>query len=313
MKFRILSLLGVILLCKMAFADLIGNEVGVYKLFDVMARTTAVGSYGSPVIDRSAFLSGVVQIQSALSTAGTSCTLSVVLQHADYDTLGVLNNKSYTDTTSIGLRDNAARNAIGCQLTQDSARQISSVTILAKKLGTITATNKIWCRIETNNAGAPSGTLFHPSSACTLLVTAVTSSYKWVTFTFAKPFDVAASSVIHLVLSGDYTASGSNYIRVANDDVASAGNFECMATATWADSATMNFFGFNKVYNFQTISGSTLGVATETYGVFTTKDFDLRGKKRYLRAKVTSVGTSASFVSDGLIILGESYAKPVLE
>jgi hypothetical protein len=310
---KILTIFSILILSVMAIADVIGNDIGCYYLFSPAARTTAVGTYGSPVYDRSGFLSCVGVFQSAASSAGSACTTYVTLQHADYDTIGHLNNKTLSDTASIALRDNAARNALGAQFTQDSARQLSSISVLARKIGTIASAQKIWCRIETNNSGAPSGTLAHADAACTLSVDSVSTSFLWRKFTFARPIDIAAGTVLHVVISGDYTASSSNYIRIAADAVTSGGNFEAMATSTWADSVTYNFFGFSKHYNFQNISGGSFSSATHSAGIFSVKDVDLRSVKRYIRGKFVSVGTSGSFVSSGTLILGEALSRPVLE
>lgn len=72
--------------------------------------------------------------------------------------------------------------------------------------------------IETDNAGAPSGTPVTNGTATTKLAFNVPyKSDEWESFTFASNVTLTASTVYWLVLTGSYTASTSNYIAVSTD------------------------------------------------------------------------------------------------
>ena len=59
------------------------------------------------------------------------------------------------------------------------------------------ATDQVTCRIETNNAGAPSGTLAHANATKTMAVTA----NQWNTFVFPADFALTASTTYWIVLT----------------------------------------------------------------------------------------------------------------
>lgn len=296
-------------------SDPIGNDIGSYNLFSPAARTTVVGTYTSPVYDRSGFRSAVGVWQSAASSAGSACSAYVSLQESNEAAVGGgLNNMTATTADSVGLRnvEDSTNIKIAFTVTQDSARTINSVTLRMRKVGSPTVTNNVTLTINTNNSGAPSGTAVQSDATDTVLISSIGSTWTWVTFTFDRPVDLAASTVYHYVLSGNYTISTTAYIQVMVETVGSGGDFTSQGPASaWTASTTKDIVGRILRYNFSTITGAAFDTATHTVGKFSTVDVDLRSKKRYVRAKATIVGSSGSFVSSGALILGEALNKPV--
>lgn len=312
-----LSALFLIALFSFGYSDQLGNEIGTYELFYPLARTTTVGTYGSKVIDCNGFRSGVILWQTAKSSAGSACSSYVVVQESNAASYGGgLNNMVASTADSLGLRNvaDSTRYKLAFEVTQDSTRTISSVTLKMRKVGSPTTTNGVILTIETDNSGDPSGTAVHADAIDTVLISGISSTWGWVTFTFDRPVDLTASTVYHYVLSGNYAISTSNYIQVYLETVGSGGDIECdSGAATWTGVSTSDIVGKVLRYNFSNITGTAMDTATHAAAVFDTKDIDLRGKKRYIRAKATIVGTSGSFVSSGAAILGEAHNKPVEE
>lgn len=78
---------------------------------------------------------------------------------------------------------------------------------LKKSAGT---PNNISVRIETNNAGVPSGTLANANATAT--ITALTSgTYAWTEVTFASTFQLSASTTYHLVLKSAAASNDNNH------------------------------------------------------------------------------------------------------
>ena len=83
------------------------------------------------------------------------------------------------------------------QLTSDTV--VNVVQAYLKKVSTPTGTLNL--RIETNNSGAPSGTLVNASATATLAEASLTTSYALTGFTFPAPVSLAKTTTYWLVLS----------------------------------------------------------------------------------------------------------------
>lgn len=312
-----ITVLFMIALFSFVYSDRLGNEVGTYELFYPLARTQTVGTYGSKVIDCNGFRSGVILWQTAKSSAGSACSAYVVVQESNAASYGGgLNNMAASTADSLGLRNTAdsTNYKLAFIVTQDSSRTISSVTLKMRKVGSPTTTNGVILSIQTDNSGDPSGTQVHADAIDTVLISSIGATWQWVTFTFDRPVDLTASTVYHYVLSGNYTISTANYISLYLETVGSGGDIEYIGPAdAWTQVATSDVVGKVLRYNFSNIAATYMDTATHAISAFDTKDIDLRGKKRYIRAKATIVGTSGSFVSSGAAILGEAHNKPVEE
>lgn len=316
-----LFVIGIILIMSFVITNAenpLGNDVGTYELFDPAARITTVGTYGSKVVDRSGFLSGVALWQSAKSSAGSACSTSVVMQEASEAVYGGgLNNMVATTADSLGLRSVADSTyvKVGFVVTQDSARTINSVTLKLRKTGTVTGTNSVTLSIFSDSAnGDPSDILVHADAVDSVKISSIAATWGWVTFTFDRPVDLAAATDYHYILTGTYTISTSNYVLVYLETVASGGDVEYEGAAQdWTQVTTSDIVGKILRYNFSNITTAVFDTATHTAGIFDTKDINFRGKKRYVRAKATIIGSSGSFVSSGAITLGEPTVKPVTD
>ena len=295
-----------------AKADQVGNEIGTYEMFDLAARTSLVGTYGSKALDRTGFNSCVAIVQSAKSSAGESCSLEVIVQHSSAPVDGLISTRRPNDATDMALNDHANRKMIAAEFTQKADQQLKSITVKLKKVGTLTDKYVI-ATLKADSSGLPDGDAVHADLIDSVATASIDTVYKWFTFNFDRPQDMDSGEVYHMELSTDYTADGANYVVVQVDDVDSNGNVEVLKATTWQDSAAYNLVGYTQVYNFKDISGTLMGKATTTAPMFSTKDINLRSKGRYLRLKMTCAGTSGSFVSGGLIVLGESRKKPVTD
>lgn len=312
-----ITVLFMMALFSFVHADRLGNEVGTYDMFYPLARTTVVGTYGSKVVDCNGFRSGVFLWSTAKSSAGSACSAYVVVQESNEAVPGGgLNNMTASTADSIGIRNvaDSTNIRVAFTVTQDSSRTISSVTLKMRKVGAPTATNGVILTIQTDNSGDPSGTAVHADAIDTVLISAISSTWTWVTFTFDRPVDLTASTVYHYVLSGNYTISTTAYAQVYLETVGSGGDITSQGpAAAWTASTTSDIVGKILRYNFSNIAATYMDTATHLVSAFDTKDIDLRGKKRYIRAKTTIVGTSGSFVSSGSATLGEAINKPVEE
>lgn len=91
--------------------------------------------------------------------------------------------------------------------------------------------------IETDNAGAPSGTPVTNGTATTIL--AADTEYKsdqWTPASFASNVTLTASTTYWLVLTGSYTASATNYIAASTDtgDGYASGDCSLFDATNWA-------------------------------------------------------------------------------
>lgn len=307
-----LSLLLIVTMLTITKADLLGNQVGTYELFSPAARTTVVGEYGSYIKDRTGFNSAVASLQSAKSSAGSACTLKVVAQHSDNPVDGVISNRIVSDTASIPILKDVKALAIGVDFTQTSNRQLRSFTVKMKRVGTLTSSYVV-ARLSKDTSDLPCDTLVHGALIDSVLASSIGTSYGWHTFTFDAPQDIDSMSQYHLTLSATYACSTDNYVRVLVESVTSGGDIEINADSVWQDSAQYAIVGYSQVMNFSDISGTTFDNATHSAGVFDTKDINLRSCNKYIRMKLTSVGTDGSFVSSGLVTLGEARKRPVTD
>jgi hypothetical protein len=289
----------------------VGNDVKVSELFPVQARTQVVGTYGSYAIDRMNYGSCVSLLHSAKSSAGSACTLAVVMQESDAPVVGSKELRTATSVVEKKVRTDSTNLKIGCKFTQTGARQINSVSLYLKKTGTLTAGKAIIVTLQTNNSGVPSGTLVSADAIDSLLVDSLTTSYAFKKFTFQKPIDVANSSIYHVVVDGNYDLSAANYVSAGAKTVASGGDYNLADSAGWnATVATTQVLAFDEEFNFSNITGGSFTGVTELAPSIQTVSTNLAGAKRYVRAKATIVGTSASFQSGASIILGDPKTKP---
>lgn len=289
----------------------LGESISTTELLPVAARVTTVGTYGSAVIDKVGFESSRFLLHSAKSSAGTGTSLAVKVQESDAVVTGSLNNKSGTEA-AVELRKGANDNIkLAAKVTQSGAAQVKSVFLRLKKVGTITSGKTVTVTLETNNAGDPSGTAVHADATATVETDNISSSWGFIEFTLTRPVHIADTTVFHVVLSGNYTESSSNYVAWATEVVASGGDFNIFDLAWGGVSATVAAMGYDSQYSFSDVSGGAFTAVDETADSFQELDIELKALKPKLRVVATVTGSSASFQSGACVILGNSKEQPV--
>jgi hypothetical protein len=114
----------------------------------------------------------------------------------------------------------------------------SASVYIKKNTGTPT---DITVRVETNNAGVPSGSLVHANATGTISAF-TTTDYGWKTVTFTAPFALAATTTYHLVLK-TAAAGNNNYYVWSGDNTApgftsGAQSYSTDGGSTWTADAT---------------------------------------------------------------------------
>lgn len=223
--------------------------------------------------------------------AGTTPTLDVKLQQAGLPVVG--QNYTTAGTTTNKLRAGATTTVkLGAKFTQSGAKSIKYVDLWLKKAGTLAASQTLTLDINTNNSGVPSATSLG-TSATVDIDSVVTTSYAWVRFTFAKAVDLADATIYHMVLSGSYTASTSNYVDWNSNTVASLGNSSTFDNTNWTAVATESFNFIAQETTFTDITGGAYTQVT-TAASHQTKNFELETTVSGLvRPYVTIGGTSS--------------------
>jgi hypothetical protein len=185
---------------------------------------------------------------------GTTPTLDVKLQGSPIAVRG--GSYVVTGTNDNKLRAGATTTVkLAAKFTQSGARQVKKVVLDLKVVGTITAGKLVTVDIFSDTAGSPNASL---GASNTVLCSAIGTAFdSWVEFTFAKPVNLSDATVYHVVLSGDYTASGSNYVGWASGTVASLGNQNTFDNTNWTVVATESHRFWIEQYNFADISGYT--------------------------------------------------------
>ena len=170
---------------------------------------------------------------------------------------GVIPDLSVKSVGSLSVRPGGS-NATGLRLgatdsvllaaafTPTEDEHIKEIWLLLKKNGTITSGKVLSVSIQEDSSGDPDGTALGTSA--NVETDSIPTSAVWVKFSFTNHVQVQKSTVYHVVLTGDYTVSGSNYIAWISSTVSSGGNSEVKDVA-WADVATENFNVYAVVWN----------------------------------------------------------------
>jgi hypothetical protein len=115
-------------------------------------------------------------------------------------------------------------------------------------------------RIETNSAGAPSGTLADANATITVASSTFPSSVAWQTLTFGTPFTLAAGTY-WVVLSRSGSLSSSNLINIyTNGAVSGIGPMATYNGSTWTNGG----FGGANVWTFELIYSGASYCVTHT-------------------------------------------------
>lgn len=182
---------------------------------------------------------------------GSGITATVKLQSSPSLAAGTLYQPAAAGTNNIPLRNGAADNVkLAAKFTQAGARSIKEIVLPLRSIGTISS-GDIWLTIEGDSSG-PDGS----AVGTTVKIAAATigDAYAGVKFTFATPVELTDTTVYHIVLQGDYSASASNQIQWRTATVASGGN-SFVYDSSWAAVATNSHEYVTYQYAFTDVTG----------------------------------------------------------
>jgi hypothetical protein len=133
-------------------------------------------------------------------------------------------------TNPVSVGDKLAQSF---QIAADSS--VTGVKLYLLKVGSPVGTMTL--RIETNNAGSPSGNLAHANATITLAESGLGAAYALTTFAFATAASLSAATTYWIVLSTDRVASTSNYVLWGSDASApgyASGELKSQVGAAWS-------------------------------------------------------------------------------
>lgn len=134
------------------------------------------------------------------------------------DNLDVFYPSGY-QTYDYALRDATARTQISQGFKCNTSSTVTKVRLWLKKTGTPAGTDTVTLVIQTDSSGVPSGSaVTNGTSVAVDISDTLTTSYAWVTFTFATNPSLTAGTQYHLVLQGAFTINSSNYIEWGADN-----------------------------------------------------------------------------------------------
>jgi len=276
------------------------GDIQNYDVKQVLPLAVRDATYKGPEFDMSHYLGHAKAILDA-EAQGSGITLNVKFQASDPAALG--SNYNETGDTDKPLNKVASgKTKVAVQFTQSGARSVKRVALKLKKAGTIASDKLLTLTIETDSSGAPSGTAL---GTATILANSVGAAYDWYDFVFTAPVDVANSTVYHLVLTSNYTASDTNYINWHGVTVGSGGNAEDFTA--WADIATLSLLYRIFQYNFADIPGAAF-TEVGNAAAFEAIHFPVADAKRIVRAVATVAGGTATGNSSCVMLAHKRFA-----
>jgi len=276
------------------------GDIQNYDVKQVLPLAVRAATYKGPEFDMSHYL-GPAKAILAAEAQGSGVTLNVKFQASDPAALGSNYNET-GDTDKPLNKVTSGKTKVAVQFTQSGARSVKRVALKLKKAGTIASDKILTLTIETDSSGAPSGTAL---GTATILANSVGAAYDWYDFVFTAPVDVANSTVYHLVLTSNYTASDSNYISWQGLTVASGGNAEDYTA--WADIATLSLLYRVFQYNFADVSGAAF-TEVGNAAAFEAIHFAVGDAKRIVRAVATVAGGTATGNSSCVMLAHKRFA-----
>ena len=277
------------------------GDIQNYDVKQVLPLAVRDATYTGPDFDMSHYLGHAKAILAA-EAQGSGITLNVKFQASDPAALGGNYNET-GDTDKALNKETSGKTKIAVQFTQSGARSIKRVALRLKKTGTIASDKLLTLTIETDSSGAPSGTAL---GTATILANSVGATYDWYDFVFTAPVDVANSTVYHLVLTSNYTASDTNYISWQGLTVASGGNAEDYTP--WTDITTLNLLYRIFQYNFEDILTGEAFTEVGNAAAFEAIHFPVADAKRIVRAVATVAGGTATGNSSCVMLAHKRFA-----
>mgnify|MGYP001578078452 CR=1 FL=1 len=147
-------------------------------------------------------------------------------------------------TYDYAIRDTAARTQISQGFKSATSSTVTKVRLWLKKTGTPAGTDTVTLVIQTDSSGVPSGTPVTNGTATAVDCSdTLTTSYAWVTFTFATNPTLTAGTQYHLVLQGAFTISDVNYVSWGADNydiIYANGSMSVYDGTTWVVDSLYN-------------------------------------------------------------------------
>lgn len=200
---------------------------------------------------------------------------ATISENEDYDSTNDLYSPTRQETiyeeNTVGNSGRSINGAPGTSEELAQSFQVSSGNIICTKISLVlrsfgTPADNTILRIETDNAGEPSGTLVDANATKTLSSASLPTGYSWFDFVFDNSFTLTQSTIywIRLSRSGarDITNRIGLYYRWDGGDVYTDGNFEELTSSVWgnvvnADSdTTFKVYGEGDTNNMTLISNS---------------------------------------------------------
>jgi hypothetical protein len=262
---------------------------GLTQKSSLIAADVRSASYKGPDVGVQDMIGRATCILSA-EAQGSGISNTIKLQSSPAVEMGY--GQFVVGTNDIPLRTGATDNVkLAAAFTQDGGRQVKTVTLMLKRKGTIASGKKIFITLEADSSGAPSGTALGTSASVDPAAIGA-SSYEPVTFTFAEPVDLTDDAKYHIVLQGDYDASGDNQILWRAATVSSGGNSATYDSA-WSATATLDLEAYVMQFNFSDLSGAAF-TAVGNAASFQTIPVKIDGAGPYIRAVSTVAGGSST-------------------
>ncbi len=103
-------------------------------------------------------------------------------------------------------------------------------------------------RVETDNAGVPSGTLIDANATVTVASSGISTSYEWVTFTFPASITIPLGTTYWITLGRDGTRSTVNRIMWVSGTEAFSYAMAIQGSGTWDTASYTGYFCDFRVY-----------------------------------------------------------------
>lgn len=141
---------------------------------------------------------------------------------------------SYEDAGNddTGLRDDNARQSCGQSFTAGSAYTCTRADVDIKKINS--PTGNIWAEIWSISGGVPDTKL---GTSDSLDVSALSTSYAWVTFTFSTTVSISNGVDYAIVLTGDFTVGAHHVYMYRKWIGAHSGSGLFWNGSAWSESA----------------------------------------------------------------------------
>lgn len=139
------------------------------------------------------------------------------------------------------LRDATARTRLAQGFQVDTAGELEFIDVKLVKTGS--PTGNFWVTLEANSGGVPTNTALATTDKYDVSRLQITTP-TWVRLPFRTPYSVSAATQYHLVLQGDFTVSGANYISWRADTSAATyanGSKAAYDGATWTTDTDDDF------------------------------------------------------------------------